>query len=417
MKQYDYILAGGGCAGLSLAYYLSQSPLRDKRVLIIDLEKKGHNDRTWCFWSGGPTAHDDIVSRAWPVLSFADELGERPYELGAMRYKMIRGTDFYRKVHSAISALPNFEFFQAAVTDMGESESGAYVIAGGRRFEASWVFNSAFRNGVGANPVGGHHFLQQHFVGWWIRSKEPVFDPGRGMLMDFRTPQYLSTRFFYVLPLSEREALVEYTVFSRNKLHPKSYERGLENYMADVLGVKSYTVYDTEQGAIPMTDRPFPAVMSPHVVNIGTAGGAVKPSTGYAFQNIQKQAQQIAAQLAAGRPPVLPAPAPGRFRFYDSLLLNILQYHGEEGKPIFSALFRNNDMKRILRFLNEETSLWEEARIFAGLPVISFLSALARVKLFPVWRRLWAGNSSVEKTINPDMSDIGFYVSNIFEKF
>ncbi len=270
-------------------------------------------------------------------------------------------------------------------------------------FEASWVFNSAFRKAIGASPGPSHHFLLQHFVGWWIRSKEPIFDPGKGMLMDFRTPQYLSTRFFYVLPLSEREALVEYTVLSRNKLHPKSYGRALENYITDILGVNSYAVYDTEQGAIPMTDRPFPAVMSPHVVNIGTAGGAVKPTTGYAFLNIQKQARQIAAQLAAGRPPVIHDCAPGRFRFYDSLLLNILQYHGEEGKPIFSALFRNNDMKRVLPFLNEETSLWEEARIFAGLPVITFLSALVRVKLFSVRRRLWAGNGHTEKTITPEM--------------
>ncbi len=47
----DYIIAGGGMAGLSLAYYLNESrSLRDKKVLIIDRDAKTANDHTWCFW-------------------------------------------------------------------------------------------------------------------------------------------------------------------------------------------------------------------------------------------------------------------------------------------------------------------------------------------------------------------------------
>jgi len=36
MKKYDYILAGGGCAGLSLVYHLLESRLKDSQILIID---------------------------------------------------------------------------------------------------------------------------------------------------------------------------------------------------------------------------------------------------------------------------------------------------------------------------------------------------------------------------------------------
>jgi lycopene beta-cyclase len=50
MQKYDFIIAGGGLAGLSLAYYMNQTVLREKSILIIDQDTKTKNDRTWCFW-------------------------------------------------------------------------------------------------------------------------------------------------------------------------------------------------------------------------------------------------------------------------------------------------------------------------------------------------------------------------------
>jgi lycopene beta-cyclase len=51
MPDYDFILSGGGLAGLSLAYHLINSPLRDRSILIVDKDAKQQNDRTWCFWA------------------------------------------------------------------------------------------------------------------------------------------------------------------------------------------------------------------------------------------------------------------------------------------------------------------------------------------------------------------------------
>jgi len=46
-KKYDHIIAGGGLAGLSLAYKLSlEEAYKDKRILVIDKDKKQSNDRT-----------------------------------------------------------------------------------------------------------------------------------------------------------------------------------------------------------------------------------------------------------------------------------------------------------------------------------------------------------------------------------
>jgi len=53
-KVYDYIIAGGGCAGLSLVMRMLKEPqLSTKKILIIDKDSKQLNDRTWCYWEKG----------------------------------------------------------------------------------------------------------------------------------------------------------------------------------------------------------------------------------------------------------------------------------------------------------------------------------------------------------------------------
>ncbi|MCG8480986.1 MAG: lycopene cyclase family protein, partial [Spirochaetales bacterium] len=60
MERFDYILAGGGAAGLSLAYHMMHGGLADKRLLIVDLANKNSNDRTWCYWSDTTELFDPI---------------------------------------------------------------------------------------------------------------------------------------------------------------------------------------------------------------------------------------------------------------------------------------------------------------------------------------------------------------------
>ncbi|WOC40926.1 hypothetical protein [Polaribacter sp. HL-MS24] len=53
--KYDYIIAGSGCAGLSLLHSLLNTPsLQNTSILVIDQDQKQHNDRTWCFWEKQP---------------------------------------------------------------------------------------------------------------------------------------------------------------------------------------------------------------------------------------------------------------------------------------------------------------------------------------------------------------------------
>ena len=146
--------------------------------------------------------------------------------------------------------------------------------------------------------------------------------------MDFRISQQHGTAFCYVLPYSERQALVEYTLFTPSLLHQEQYDQGLKVYVEEILKVKNYRVSDTEFGIIPMTNHHFPTHQK-KIINIGTAGGQTKGSSGYTFYFIQKHSKKIVETLMQTGSPIIPKPSP-RFHFYDSVLLHILQHrmHG-----------------------------------------------------------------------------------------
>jgi len=69
-----------------------------------------------------------------------------------------------------------------------------------------------------------------------------------------------------------------------------------------------------------------------------------------------------------------------RLKFYDTLLLNILQHEGGEAHLIFNQLFKYNNINLILRFLEEKSNLWQELKIFSTLPAWPFLKAIYRTQ-------------------------------------
>jgi lycopene beta-cyclase len=375
VKQYDFIFAGGGLAGLSLAYHLAHSPLRDCSMLIVDRDAKQRNDRTWGFWTTRPTPFDGIVQREWKRIHFVGDGCEEDIDLGTYRYRLMRGIDFYRFVHEQLSAHANVEFAQGTVEKIEDGAEGARVAANGETYEGRWVFDSRFSVKAFKPDPARYHYLPQHFKGWEIETSNEAFDPEAATLLDFRTPQKNAMRFFYVLPFSERRALVEYVT-----LGPDEYDEALQVYVERVLGIRDYEVVASEGGINPMTDYVFPRRAGKRVMNIGTRGGRVKPSTGYAFLRIQQDSAAIVQSLlATGLPFDVPSDS-RRYRLYDALMLEVMQRHGDRIRPIFTALFKNNPIARVFRFLDEEASLKENSLVIASLPPKLFLQAMFRMK-------------------------------------
>jgi lycopene beta-cyclase len=377
IKDFNHIIAGSGCAGLSLAYHLHMLGYSGT-LLIVDRELKLGNDRTWCSWADGATPFDDLAQHCWSSLMFADPAGEKIQPLNNYRYQLLRSADFYRHIRQTLEVNPNVHFLTAEITALGEVDSRAYLIADGQKYTADYLFNST-------QPLPqartNEYSLLQHFMGWWVRTPTPQFNPQLATLMDFRVPQHGQTRFAYVLPIEPQLALVEFTIFSAHTLSDMAYEGALENYIHDVLGITDYTIEEREFGVIPMSNVQPVFAPGQRVIPIGRTGGAVKPTTGYAFQRIQQQTQQLARQIINNQALDPRLPKASRFRFYDNLLLHILSHHGHWARSIFSRLFRHNPYAIIMRFLDEETRLDQELGLLASLPPRPFIQAIIERQL------------------------------------
>ena len=114
----------------------------------------------------------------------------------------------------------------------------------------SWPTGSSIADPARSEASGTdrHIDLQQHFVGWHVKVPDAAFDPEVVTLMDFKTRTDDQIQFFYVLPFSETEALVEATFISRSALPADVYETEIRSYLRDVLGVDRYDVQWTESG-------------------------------------------------------------------------------------------------------------------------------------------------------------------------
>ncbi|MFN5345916.1 MAG: lycopene cyclase family protein [Bacteroidota bacterium] len=370
-NHYDYIFAGGGAAALSLLVRMQQEGLlRDKKVLVIDKDKKEHNDRTWCFWEEKEGLFESCVVKTWDKIRFASpgydaKLNPQPY-----KYKMIRSQGFYQYCNQIISQNSHIHFVQDMILNFENNK----VITLDGRYTGNIIFNSSiqFLN----KDESRYHYFLQHFKGKFIETEQPYFEEGVATLMDFTIDQHNECRFMYILPVSKTKALMEFTVFSENLLEKEEYETELNNYIDEKLKYHPFKVTEEEFGVIPMYNQPFIKKINPHVFNIGTNGGASKASTGFTFHFIQEESKQLIAHLK--KHPTLSNYNPkskGRFQFYDDVFLRVLREKKVPAFYLFNCMFRKLPAYLPLKFLSEETSMLEDLKILRVFPTMVFMKA------------------------------------------
>ena len=371
-NTYDYIIAGAGCAGYSLLYHLLQDPiLSKKKILVVDANFNKANDRTWCFWEDTAGPFESIVCKKWSNIEVLKGAMQRLLPTAPFEYKMIQGIDFYQHISAFAKGFDNVEWVASKIISIDPiNTNSARVNWEGGAANADYVFSSI--NGERIQST-----LWQHFKGIVVEFDEPVFEESVARLMDFNVPQMDATAFMYLLPLTDKKALVEYTLFSPTILETAEYDLVLSAYMEEHYKGQAYTIVHTEQGAIPMTTKKMTSTIS-NVISIGTMGDAVKASTGYAFQFIQKQTQQIVSQLKSNQA-LNPSVHHTRHQFYDAVLLYILEHQKMAGDEIFARIFKQNDAATVFKFLSNTSNLMEDIRIMLSLPTSIFLPAAIKV--------------------------------------
>ena len=353
MKEFDYVINGGGCAGLSLAYELEiNNRLKEKTLAIIETRKDYKRDKTWSFWKVFEHNFEDCVIKTWN--NFTINTSERSHELRNKDYpyQSIDSEKFYRKINSKLSANPNVIFFK----NLSEINS-----------ENSLIFNSVFEG------VLDKSMLWQHFQGIEIETSKDIFDDEIMNLMDFNCDQKNDVHFFYTLPFNKNRALIETTWLSN--LEDQSlmdYDLQLENYIKNNLGIKNYKINYMEKGAIPLF---YPSFKNDDKsINIGSAGGMTRLSTGYTFLNIQEHSKYIVKNINKINK-IKSFDLGKKYQFLDKVFLRVLEKYPEKMPKIFFDMFKTSS-NTVIKFLSNKSNIFEDLSIISKMPKLLFIKAI-----------------------------------------
>lgn len=371
--NFDYIIIGNGLAGLQLALKLnSDSFFKDKRIALIDPSEKNTNDKTWSFWESGISKWNDLTHQSWKEASIYTSKKSIDLKLTPYSYKSIRAIDFYNYAKTKLKQSKNIQFILESVISV-EKENHVVIKTENNTYNATHIFDSRIPKDYFKNSKN-HITLIQHFKGYIIKTETNVFDVNKMVMMDYRLKDGEQTTFTYVLPFSENKALIEFTYFTENKVNETTYDAFLKTYITKYLKLKSYSIIETEMGQIPMTTFPFEKFNTKHVTKIGTAGGWVKGSSGYSFKNTEKKISIIIDNLKANKTPSNNL-FKVKYKFYDKVFLKVLKDENHKGEWIFQQFYSKNSVQTMFRFLDEESSFFEELKIMWSLLSWSFIKA------------------------------------------
>ena len=202
--------------------------------------------------------------------------------------------------------------------------------------------------------------------------------------MDFRAPQADGPHFVYLLPLSATEALVENTYLYPFSPPVARHRQEVADYLRMRYGLRpgSFEVIEEESGSIAMSTGRPPASAGSRVTPIGLAGGAARPSSGYAFLRIQRQARDLAGRVMAGEDPgpeqARRALGPAKYRFFDAIFLRTLIDRPDLAPRIFAGMFERAGAAAVVRFLGERSTPMDDLRIVGALPKLPFVASAIR---------------------------------------
>lgn len=382
---YDIVIVGGGLSGLALAAELAQAEFSMLRVLVLEQRKSYVRDRTWSYWkTPHHAAHrfshlerqqwsqwcvrqgTSIHRQASPTVTKDGKDGKPTC------YCTLDGDAFYSAAQSVISKSGHVEMrLGTAVRQIVGGDTPSVETSEGEVLHASWVFD--------ARPPAqtNENRLVQQFLGHEITTKSDVFDPTMVELMNFQ-PSTAGLHFFYVLPYSPRNALIETTWISPAAVKP-DFDRELKQFVAALVGPAAYEVVYQEKGSLNLSLSQALPKNALHVAHLGRAAGTLRASTGYAFLETLAHAAQIANSLkrhASTGDLKNWVPAPFKREalddWMDTVFLAVLERDWRTSAWFFMQLFERLDAETMVAFLSGNASWRQRLLVTRALPALPF---------------------------------------------
>ncbi|MUN63773.1 hypothetical protein GMA12_11585 [Kocuria sediminis] len=367
-QEYDVIIAGGGLAGRSLAYFLSREPgLAGTRILIIDDAADRYPHRSLIYWHDNALPLPLTPEATFTSLAVDAGPAQRMLPLKRHRLCLTSSRPVFRCLDDVIDANPHITRLDAQVSRVrAHAASVEVALSDGRLFTGSHCFDSTVPpDGIKAPLLMSGEVRR-------VRTAHDCFDPSIATFIDFRSGEHDPVHFHCVLPITAREAVVEVTRITPWQVpSPEfSFEQATSAYLRKVWGVDEFASVSVERGSIPLGVRPSPT-RGRHV-RIGSPSGAVKATTGYGFTRVLHQAQHIASTLASTGSPDTARPSP-RFGWYDKPVLKMWKHDPAHAVQFMRATFSSGDADLVLDFLDERTTFAQERGLFSSMPVTTLL--------------------------------------------
>ena len=342
-------ILGAGCAALSLA--ARGDAFTAHQLTIIDLESRVADDHIWGFW-------------LMPWLGHVTDLTQKKWH----NWRII-SPDHVLKLSSKTHpycALSRHEWLSHC--RQRAEGAGVSIKRSLDHLNPRQILDSR-------PPRSPPNAILQHFLGYEVTSDYDVFDPDTAILMDFRCDQSRGAHFIYHLPFTQRRALVESTLLSPSLVPEDFYDRAIKYYLANHLDCKDYNIKRRERGVIPMANL---QPRDPTLTGIGANGGAIRPSSGYAFSFIQKQVDQVVSSAQPGKPLQVRKPH-SRFELVmDQIFLHVIRHQPTLAPVIFTSLARHLNGDEFACFLSGAAGIKIWLKVIFAMPKWPFLFSLLR---------------------------------------
>ena len=347
---------------------------KNKSILIIENNQNEVN-KTWCFWDSDESMWDNYINKKWSKIRFKNNNLNINYDLDNLRYNMINSKKFFKRIKNRIESKLKPKIFIDNIKNITHEHDLIEVQCDKESFFGIKVLNSITKFTPQVDKKS-FPLLLQHFKGWTIKTEKNFFDKDEATIMDFSIDQKNETRFFYVLPKTENEALIEFTLFSKNILEENEYDKEIKYYLSSI-GIDNYIIKSQEKGIIPMTCFPYDNYNTSNLINIGTAGGWTKPSSGYTFRYIDKYSNRIVKFLKY-EISFKEFKFKNRYWFYDLIFLDVLYNKNSIGSSLFETMFKKNKFSSVFRFLDNEGSYWDDFKIINSFPKWIFIKSFIK---------------------------------------
>ena len=372
-KSFDIVVIG---AGLSSLMFLSRYIIKnkDQSILLIEKNIKKNINQTFCIWQG-PDLIDikklyNLKARhTWNKIRVSYDDKNIDKDISPYSYECFDGNKTLKNLLNQCKG--KITFRQGLdVKKIRNNKNSIEIITNKDSIHTKYVIDS--RNKISKKEYKSPPSLRQVFIGNEIIAENEKFNSEVLTLMEFSNNKN-DIEFTYTLPFSNKNALVETTLFTKNP----SFTNIQKVHNQLLLKYKKFRFIKKERGVLPMIlARNF---IDKNNIPIGLSAGMARPSTGYSMMRIAQWVKSIENNK-------IESTNIERFEFkpnkllewFDSIFLTVCYFWPHKAPLLFMRLFGNADIKSIIRFMSDVPTTRDIISIILGMPKLIMIHGLIK---------------------------------------